>query len=188
MASHQSGQDRGSRVGPRRAIEYLLLELPAVEDNGAMFAEPPNADLPRCKRRWSQFSLRSLLIFTLICAIPCGYLGWQAKIVRERKLCFKQLASKRGIGQHGPESLPNAPNWIRLALGDVPIESIDAPVFATDDELNEIRAMFPEAKVRVATEFEKRRARDGDPIGDGGFLLEKLNELLPRSTSKPAMH
>ena len=31
-----------------------------------MEAEPPIADPPRRKRRWYQFSLRTLMIFTLI--------------------------------------------------------------------------------------------------------------------------
>ena len=47
----------------------LLLLLLAVRDNAAMEAEPKR------KRRWFQFSLRSLLIFTVIVAIPCAWLG-----------------------------------------------------------------------------------------------------------------
>jgi hypothetical protein len=46
-----------------------LLRLPAVRDNAAMEAEPKR------KRRWLQFSLRSLLIFTLICAKGVGWRG-----------------------------------------------------------------------------------------------------------------
>jgi hypothetical protein len=30
---------------------------------------------PKRKRRWFQFSLRTLLIFVLICAIPCAWRG-----------------------------------------------------------------------------------------------------------------
>ena len=37
------------------------------------------------QRRWFQFSLRTLLIFVTLAAIPLGWLGWQAHIVRERK-------------------------------------------------------------------------------------------------------
>ena len=39
--------------------------------------EPP-------KRRWCQFSLRSLLIGVTLLTVPLCYAGWQAKIVRER--------------------------------------------------------------------------------------------------------
>jgi hypothetical protein len=39
----------------------LLLRL-AVEDNAAMQTEPTKADPPKRKRRWFQFSLRTLMI------------------------------------------------------------------------------------------------------------------------------
>jgi hypothetical protein len=45
-----------------------LLWLPAVEDNAAMQSAPPKADPPKRKRRWFQFSLRTLLILMLISA------------------------------------------------------------------------------------------------------------------------
>ncbi len=53
-------------------------------DNGAMEAEPPVTASPKRKRRWYQFSLRSLMVVVTLLAVPLGYVGWQAKIVRER--------------------------------------------------------------------------------------------------------
>jgi hypothetical protein len=45
-----------------------LLPLPAVGDNAAMEAEPFKAEPPKRKRRWFQFSLRSLrVLVTLVC-------------------------------------------------------------------------------------------------------------------------
>ena len=38
-----------------------------------MEAEPPKSDSPKRKRRWFQFSLRTLLVFTLICAVACAF-------------------------------------------------------------------------------------------------------------------
>jgi hypothetical protein len=46
-----------------------LFRLPAVGDNAAMQAEPPQAEPPKRKRRWFQFSLRTLLIVIAIMAI-----------------------------------------------------------------------------------------------------------------------
>jgi hypothetical protein len=40
-----------------------------------MEAKPTKANSPKPKRRWFQFSLRSLFVFFLICAIPCAWLG-----------------------------------------------------------------------------------------------------------------
>ena len=51
-------------------------------------AEPIEAAPPERKRRWYQFSLRTLLIVVTLLAVPCAYTGWQAKIVRDRKAIF----------------------------------------------------------------------------------------------------
>jgi hypothetical protein len=40
--------------------------------------EPTKTDPPKRKRRWFQFSLRTLLIFTAVVAIARGYVGSQA--------------------------------------------------------------------------------------------------------------
>jgi hypothetical protein len=48
-----------------------------------MEAEPPKADPPKRKRRRFQFSLRTLMIFTLVVAVACGCLG--KKIEQKRK-------------------------------------------------------------------------------------------------------
>jgi hypothetical protein len=43
--------------------------------NNAAMIEPT-------KRRRYQFSLRTLMIVVTLLAVPLGYIGWQAKIVR----------------------------------------------------------------------------------------------------------
>jgi hypothetical protein len=65
-------------------VENPLFRLPAVGDNAGMEAEPPKADPPKRKRRWFQFSLRTLMILVTLLAVPCAYVGWQAPIVQER--------------------------------------------------------------------------------------------------------
>jgi hypothetical protein len=75
------GETGASPAGSQRpyshfpAAENPLLRLPAVGDNAAKQTDPSKSDLPRRKRRWFQFSLRSLLVLTLICAIWRAYLG-----------------------------------------------------------------------------------------------------------------
>jgi hypothetical protein len=66
-----------------------LLPLPAAEDNAAMQADPPKAEPPKRKRRWFQFHVRTLMIGVTLLAVPMGYVGWHAKIVRERTRAFR---------------------------------------------------------------------------------------------------
>ena len=47
-----------------------------------METEPTKAEPPKRKRRWFQFSLRTLLVFTAVVAVTCGWLG--TKIVRKK--------------------------------------------------------------------------------------------------------
>ena len=44
----------------------------AVDDNEAMLTDPPKAEPPQRKRRWFQFSLRSLLVIVAVVAVQCG--------------------------------------------------------------------------------------------------------------------
>ena len=46
-----------------------MLLLSAVEDNAIMQAEPSKAEPPKRKRRWFQFSLRTLMIGALVVAL-----------------------------------------------------------------------------------------------------------------------
>ena len=45
------------------------------------------------KRRWIQFRLRTLLIGVAILAIPMGYVGWKAKVAKQRMAMYTQLYS-----------------------------------------------------------------------------------------------
>jgi hypothetical protein len=46
------------------------------------------AEPPKRKRRWFQFSLRSLLIFVTLLAVACGYVAREAEIVRKRNSLY----------------------------------------------------------------------------------------------------
>ena len=58
-----------------------------------MESEPPKADPPQRKRRWFQFSLRTLMIGVTLLAVICGYVAKQVQIVRERKTAFERILS-----------------------------------------------------------------------------------------------
>ena len=48
-----------------------------------MQTEPPNAEPPKRKRRWFQFSLRTQMILKLICGVRAGWLGRNIERKRE---------------------------------------------------------------------------------------------------------
>jgi predicted small integral membrane protein len=64
-----------------------------------MQTESPEAEPPKRKRRWFQFSLRTLMIFTMIVAFACGCVGWQAKIARGSHHRGGLVATRRGVRQ-----------------------------------------------------------------------------------------
>jgi hypothetical protein len=50
-----------------------------------MQPEPPKADLPKRKRRWFQFSLRTLLILTVACAVGAAWVAREMERKRRRE-------------------------------------------------------------------------------------------------------
>ena len=93
-----------------------------------------------------QFSLRTLLIFVTLLAIPCWYVGEQFRIVQRRNAV---LAKVRELGEHHYIRVADgqAESWIRKLFGDEPHDLILIPVKATTEELHEVNAAFPEATV-----------------------------------------
>jgi hypothetical protein len=118
-----------------------------------MQAEPPESDPPKRKRRWFQFSLRTLLIgVTLFCMVVGGYVGSQAKIVKERKTMLAYILNSTDT-QRGVWSAPRPLEegyeipWIRDLLGDQAVSAFALPVSADKEHTYQIHALFPEALI-----------------------------------------
>jgi hypothetical protein len=110
-----------------------------------------------------QFRLRTLMIGITLLAIPCAYVGWQAKIVRERQQALKALTDSgtviftretdfadadRIAGYHvDRDTWPSEVPWLRQCLGDEHISTIDLPPSARPADTEWIRSLFPEATV-----------------------------------------
>ena len=67
-----------------------LLGRRVAADNAAMEAEP-SAAAPTRKRRWLQFSLRTLLIGVTLLAAACGYFMCEYEIARGRNAMLRQI-------------------------------------------------------------------------------------------------
>jgi hypothetical protein len=137
-------------IAPQRGGRAGLLQWPRATDNGAM------------KRRWHQFRLRTLLIGVTLLAAACGYVGWQLKIVNQRKATLIRLDTLGGASvtvneylsavAHGwksdlrNEELPTIP-WPRSWLGDVAVIQIYIPESVGQSDVEEFIRAFPESRV-----------------------------------------
>ena len=103
------------------------------------------------KRRWFQFGLRSLLV---VMTAICIWLGWNGRQVYRRAQILERVRNDQfsyfGGGLHSlswEEKLP----YIWRLLGARPQSAIAVQRDRyTDDEIAEIRVLFPEANIFVA--------------------------------------
>ena len=96
------------------------------------------AEPSKRKRRWYQFSLRTLLIFTTAAAIVCGWLGSRLEKARGQKAAVAAILKDGGrvtydyeidaTGKHVGNAEPHAPKWLLDALGE---DSFISPVEIT---------------------------------------------------------
>ena len=105
----------------------VLLRRPVAVDNAAMDAEPTKADPPKRKRRWFQFSLRTLLVFTLIVAIGCAWVAHRIQQKRKEREIVDTICKFGGRVMYDCDKCapgtktpigPPGPDWLRKLLGD----------------------------------------------------------------------
>src|SRR5208282_2405442 len=70
---------------------------------------------PKPKLRWFQFSLRTLLVFVTLCAIPCS---WLAIVVQQAKRERAAVATIEKLGGRVVWTNPIGPVWLRSVLGN----------------------------------------------------------------------
>jgi hypothetical protein len=100
------------------------------------------------KRRRIQFRLRTLMIVVTVLAVACGYVGWQAKFVRERNGMLDWIARHGGRAYPLIDPRPNEmPPLVRRLLGDEPIGAVILRGPITAEERRSIAARLPEATI-----------------------------------------
>lgn len=120
-------------------------------------------------RLFVRFSLRTLLLLITLLGSVCGYVGWQWRIVQERRELSSRNWEQLGYGsssageadQQGMEAMyvrvlegiqrtPDI-NWLRSMLGDQWQPWIIMPVGTTPEELARAQRLFPESQIYVLT-------------------------------------
>jgi hypothetical protein len=103
-----------------------------------------------------QFRLRTLMLVVTVLALPCAYVGWQAKIVRERRAMLGTIDAVGGrylaINAGDLPAGMTGPGWIRRFLGDVAVVEID--FHASSLSQDDLKEKFPEADCHVVPERE----------------------------------
>ena len=150
-----------------------------------MEAEPSEADPPKRKRRWYQFSLRTLMISTMIVAIACGWLGRRIERKRKEREAIQAILKFGGSVEYdyqllhpfpgaswSPIAEPYGPAWMRNLLGENFFSEVNGVLLyesrITDDGLVNLK-WFKEAQYLWLEE---------DKIGDIGLVnLKPLKRL-----------
>jgi hypothetical protein len=136
-----------------------------------MQSHATKVDPPKRRRRWFQFSLRTLMIVVTLVAVPLGYVGWTVKIIRERT---DMIAKIRGIGGE-VMTLPSLPGMtlfplitrkgelmrgqrpaipaIRRWLGDEDVVFLVLNPGMSHEDVERVAAMFPEAIIADGGDF-----------------------------------
>jgi hypothetical protein len=124
------------------------------------------ADMPaKPRRRFLQFSLRAVLVVTLLLSIAAAWLAYQLRIVVVRRQSLESLAL-RGATIQPPYTWQNAFGYtepegcdpvvqngevplVREWLGDRGVELIELPFKSTERDRAHIASIFPEACVEL---------------------------------------
>jgi hypothetical protein len=74
-----------------------LLRRSVTADNAAMENDSSDAGLPKRKRRWFQFSLRTLLIGVTVAALACGWLVRRVEQKRNEREAAEAIVKLGGF-------------------------------------------------------------------------------------------
>jgi hypothetical protein len=95
-----------------------------------MQTDSPKADPPKRKRRWFQYSLRTLLIFTLVCAVASAWLANKMEQKRKERDAVTAIVKSGGHVYYDSDiqgkdwyarmrvAGPRGPEWLRKLLGE----------------------------------------------------------------------
>jgi hypothetical protein len=141
----------------------------------------PKADPPKRKRRWFQFSLRTLLIVVTLLALPLCWLGLKVDEARQQQTAVVAIRKLGGFvaydyqfdsqGHDLPGATLPGPAWLHSLLGDDFFRNVYGVILldpsVKDADLEQLKAL---TQLRYVSVF-------GTNVTDVG--VAKLQEALP---------
>ncbi len=97
-----------------------------------MPTEPSKAEPPNCKRRWFQFSLRTLLVGVTLLAVACAWLGKRIELKRQERATKEAIVKSGGLVGYDYQvngTEPPGPEWLQLVLGENFFSEIESVSF-----------------------------------------------------------
>lgn len=109
--------------------------------------------MPTLRRKWFRFSLRTMLVLVVPIAIVMGWVGVQLKWIRDRREAYPRL-EEVSIGRVDLPAgwTPDVPApWPLPLFGEKSVVARDREVLLaeTDPELQRMRRLFPELRIRA---------------------------------------
>jgi hypothetical protein len=164
-----------------------LLRRPVENDNAAMESEPPTVEPPKRKRRWFQFSLRTLLVVVALIAVGCFWFGVKMRDAAKQKTAVEGILKDGGWVEYSYEvdatgnaiagAEPPVPAWMRKLFGDDFFWNVVGANVKTDTGMESV-AQLPELRLLWLAESK---------ITDSGLqhasALAHLDDLCLYSTS-----
>lgn len=65
--------------------------------------------LPKPKRTWCQFRLRTLFLLVAVVAAACGWLAWRIEHKRRERAAVAAIKKSGGIARYGDSTDPREP-------------------------------------------------------------------------------
>jgi hypothetical protein len=99
---------------------------------------------PKRRRRWFQFSLRTLMLFTAVCTIPSAWVGWKLDETRREQVVVVEIEKLGGGVLHHELK---GPDWLAWRFRKVQVLGlIDTQV--TDEGVEELQQALPNCDIR----------------------------------------
>ena len=111
-----------------------------------------DADIERTtrpkRRRWYQFSLRTLLIVVTLSAIPLGWVGWKLEQARRERAAIAWVEEMGGRVQFGGGWVDS---WFGLGVSHVYLSNTQV----SDEQVQKLRKALPNCRISHSIRVEK---------------------------------